>query len=168
MNTYRIYTGMERSSQIPWQDDCYMVLKSTPKAGARKKMEGKNALAVSLTNTYAHTLRSINFIVLCLFQSDAGWLRKHQKSLQRFTTDPLLVDIVNHMRKSDELSAEDAGIIKEAGSLEDKVHALIELLFRGDPQGTALQAYLQSSHLDVYKLITLHGECVQGQFPYSE
>lgn len=63
------------------------------------------------------------------------------------------------MRKVDELSAEGAGIIKEAGSLEDKVHASIELLFRGDPQGTALQAYLKSSHPDEYNLITFHGEC---------
>ncbi|XP_058250411.1 NLR family CARD domain-containing protein 3 isoform X2 [Hemibagrus wyckioides] len=131
MNTYSIYTGMERTSQIPWQDDCYMVLKSTPKSGNRKKME------------------------------DAGWLRKNQKSLQRFITDPLLVDVVNHMRKLDELSAEGAGIIKEAGSLEDKVHALVELLFREDTQGTALQSYLQNSYPDVYNLITLHDSIVQ-------
>lgn len=98
-----------------------------------------------------------------LFQSDAGWLRKNQKSLQRFITNSLLVNIVNHMRKSDELSAEGAGIIKEAGSLEDKVHALIELLFRSDPQGTALQSYLQNSHPDEYNLINLHGKCVQCQ-----
>lgn len=106
--------------------------------------------------------------MLCLFQSDAGWLRKNQKSLQRFITDPLLVGIVNHMRKSDELSAEGVGIIKEAGSLEDKVHALIELLFRGDPQGSTLQTYLQNSHPDEYNLITLHGECVQDQLANSE
>ncbi|XP_017326803.1 NLR family CARD domain-containing protein 3 [Ictalurus punctatus] len=131
MNTYSMYTGMERNSQIPWQDDCYMILKSTPKSGTRKKMD------------------------------DAGWLRKNQKSLQRFITDPLLVGIVNHMRKSDELSAEGVGIIKEAGSLEDKVHALIELLFRGDPQGSTLQTYLQNSHPDLYNLITLHDTVAQ-------
>lgn len=71
------------------------------------------------------------------------------------------MDVVNHMRKLDELSAEGAGIIKEAGSLEDKVHALIELLLRDDPQGTTLQAYLQNLHPDEYSLITLHGECVR-------
>lgn len=70
------------------------------------------------------------------------------------------MDIVNHMRKSDELSAEGAGIIKEAGSTEDKVHALVELLFRGDAQGNGLQAYLKNSHPYEYNLITLHGECV--------
>lgn len=107
----------------------------------------------------ANYVRSqINPTVLCLFQSDAGWLRKNQKSLQRFITDQLLLDIVNKMRKLDELSAEGVGIIKEAGSLEDKVHALTELLFRGDPQGTALQTYLQNLHPDEYNLITLHGE----------
>ncbi|XP_027016817.2 NLR family CARD domain-containing protein 3 [Tachysurus fulvidraco] len=131
MNTYGKYTGMERTSQIPWQDDCYMVLKSTPKSGNRKKME------------------------------DAGWLRKNKKSLQRFITGPLLMDIVNHMRKSDELSAEGAGIIKEAGSTEDKVHALVELLFRGDTQGNGLQEYLKNSHPDEYNLITLHDSVVQ-------
>ncbi|TSL82525.1 NLR family CARD domain-containing protein 3 [Bagarius yarrelli] len=131
MNSYSLYTGMERSSQIPWQDDCYMVLKSTPKSGVRKKME------------------------------DAGWLRKNKKSLQRFITGPLLVDVVNHMRKSDMLSVEGVGIIREAGSLEDKVHALVELLFRGDPQGGALQSYLQNAHPDEYNLITLHDPVVQ-------
>lgn len=100
--------------------------------------------------------------------SDAGWLRKNQKSLQRFITDSLLVNIVNHMRKSDELSTEGAGIIKEAGSSEDKVHALIELLFSGDPQGTVLQEYLQNSHPEEYSLINLHGKCVQCQPLYSE
>lgn len=94
-----------------------------------------------------------------MFQSDAGWLRKNQKPLQRFITSSLLVDVVNHMKKLDELSAEGVGIIKEAGSLGDKVHALIELLFRRDPQGTALQTYLQNFHPDEYNLITLHGEC---------
>ncbi|KAI5624163.1 NLR family CARD domain-containing protein 3, partial [Silurus asotus] len=121
---------MERTSQIPWQDDCYMVLKSTPKSATRRQMED-------------------------------GWLRKNQKSLQRFITDPLLVSIVNHLRKSDELSAEGARIIKETRALEDKVHALNELLIRADPQGIAFQAYLKNSHPDEYKLITSHDVVVQ-------
>lgn len=128
------------------------------------------------TNTWTYTQVPVSLLTTMMyhrpcwvcFRSDAGWLHKNQKSLQRFITAPLLGDIVNHMRKSDELSAEGAGIIKEAGSSEDKVHALIELLCRGDPQGTALQAYLQNSHPEEYNLITLHGECMQGQLPYSE
>lgn len=62
------------------------------------------------------------------------------------------------MKKSDLLSTEGVGLIKEAGSLEDKVHTLVELLFMSDPQGSALKAYLQSFHPDEYQLITHHGE----------
>lgn len=59
MNTYSINIGMERSSQIPWQDDCYMVLKSTPKPGNHKKMEGKTQ------HTHTHTLtQSCSVVVI--------------------------------------------------------------------------------------------------------
>uniref|UniRef100_A0AAR2L8X3 NACHT domain-containing protein n=1 Tax=Pygocentrus nattereri TaxID=42514 RepID=A0AAR2L8X3_PYGNA len=123
---------MERNLQIPWQEDCYMDLKSTsPKSETRKKME------------------------------DAGWLLRHQKSLQRFVSVSLLMDMVNHMRKSEQLTAEDASMIQGRGSLEDKVHTLVELLRISDPQGSTLQAYLQNSHPDEYNLVTLHDSVVQ-------
>ncbi|XP_062848750.1 NLR family CARD domain-containing protein 3 [Trichomycterus rosablanca] len=123
---------MERNSRIPWQDDCYMVLQSiSPKSGTRRKME------------------------------DSGWLRRHQKSLQRFIDASLLINVVNHMKKSDLLSAEGVGLIKEAGSLKDKVQTLVELLFMSDSQGSALKAYLQSFHPDQYQLITHHDSVIQ-------
>ncbi|XP_072536245.1 NLR family CARD domain-containing protein 3 [Salminus brasiliensis] len=123
---------MERNLQIPWQEDCYMDLKSTsPKSDSRKKME------------------------------DAGWLHRHQKSLQRFVTASVLVDVVNHMRKSEQLSAEGASAVQGRGSLEDKVHTLVEFLRLSDPQGSVLQTYLQNSHPDEYSLITLHDSVVQ-------
>uniref|UniRef100_A0AAR2IHC0 NACHT domain-containing protein n=1 Tax=Pygocentrus nattereri TaxID=42514 RepID=A0AAR2IHC0_PYGNA len=126
-NTYSIHSGMERNLQIPWQEDCYMDLKSTsPKS-----------------------------------ETHAGWLLRHQKSLQRFVSVSLLMDMVNHMRKSEQLTAEDASMIQGRGSLEDKVHTLVELLRISDPQGSTLQAYLQNSHPDEYNLVTLHDSVVQ-------
>ncbi|KAL7874852.1 hypothetical protein SRHO_G00058220 [Serrasalmus rhombeus] len=123
---------MERNLQIPWQEDCYMDLKSTsPKSETRKKME------------------------------DAGWLHRHQKSLQRFVSVSLLMDMVNHMRKSEQLTAEDASMIQGRGSLEDKVQTLVELLRISDPQGSTLQAYLQNSYPVEYNLVTLHDSVVQ-------
>ncbi|XP_049336049.1 NLR family CARD domain-containing protein 3 [Astyanax mexicanus] len=123
---------MERNLQIPWQEDCYMDLKSTsPKSETRKKME------------------------------DGGWLHKHQKSLQRFVSASVLVDVVNHMRKSEQLSVEGASAIQGRGCLEDKVHTLVEFLRLSDPQGSVLQTYLQNSHPEEYSLITLHDSVVQ-------
>uniref|UniRef100_A0AAR2IYQ6 NACHT domain-containing protein n=1 Tax=Pygocentrus nattereri TaxID=42514 RepID=A0AAR2IYQ6_PYGNA len=69
--------------------------------------------------------------------------------------------MVNHMRKSEQLTAEDASMIQGRGSLEDKVHTLVELLRISDPQGSTLQAYLQNSHPDEYNLVTLHDSVVQ-------
>uniref|UniRef100_A0A8B9L5N0 NLR family, CARD domain containing 3 n=1 Tax=Astyanax mexicanus TaxID=7994 RepID=A0A8B9L5N0_ASTMX len=126
------HSGMERNLQIPWQEDCYMDLKSTsPKSETRKKME------------------------------DGGWLHKHQKSLQRFVSASVLVDVVNHMRKSEQLSVEGASAIQGRGCLEDKVHTLVEFLRLSDPQGSVLQTYLQNSHPEEYSLITLHDSVVQ-------
>ncbi|XP_066539209.1 NLR family CARD domain-containing protein 3 [Hoplias malabaricus] len=123
---------MERNPQIPWQDDCYLVLKSTSQElQTQKKME------------------------------DDGWLHKHQKLLQRFVSVSLLVDVVNHMRKSEQLSAEDVSIIQGRESLEDKVQTLVDLLCISDPQGSVLQTYLQNSHPDEYNLINLHDAVVQ-------
>lgn len=69
----------------------------------------------------------------------------------------MLVNVVHHMRKADLLSAQDAGLIQEMGSLKDKVQLLVEFLSAADPNGAALQAYLQNSHLTEYNLITVHG-----------
>lgn len=97
-------------------------------------------------------------LCVCLSVSDAGWLQRHQKSLQRFVSASLLLEVVNHLRKSEQLSAEGIDIIQGKGPLQDKVHTLVELLCVRDPQGSALQAYLQNSHPDEYSLITLHGK----------
>uniref|UniRef100_A0A4W4FI00 NACHT domain-containing protein n=2 Tax=Electrophorus electricus TaxID=8005 RepID=A0A4W4FI00_ELEEL len=125
---------MERNLQIPWQEDCYMDLKSSsPKSVTRNKME------------------------------DVGWLRKHQKMLQRCISGPLLVDVVNHMKKQHQLSAEGVGLIQGTGCLEDKVHTLVDLLYVSDPQGSALREYLQCSHPQVYNLVVLYESVVQHQ-----
>uniref|UniRef100_A0A4W4FI95 NACHT domain-containing protein n=1 Tax=Electrophorus electricus TaxID=8005 RepID=A0A4W4FI95_ELEEL len=129
---------MERNLQIPWQEDCYMDLKSSsPKSVTRNKME------------------------------DVGWLRKHQKMLQRCISGPLLVDVVNHMKKQHQLSAEGVGLIQGTGCLEDKVHTLVDLLYVSDPQGSALREYLQCSHPQVYNLVVLYGECINEGSLYN-
>ncbi|KAL0156265.1 hypothetical protein M9458_047511, partial [Cirrhinus mrigala] len=69
------------------------------------------------------------------------------------------------MRKADLLTAQDAGHIQEMGSLKDKVQFLVEFLSAADPNGAALQAYLQSSHLTEYNLITVHDSVVR---PYKD
>ncbi|XP_076826473.1 NLR family CARD domain-containing protein 3 [Brachyhypopomus gauderio] len=125
---------MEMNLQIPWQEDCYMDLKSTsPKSVTRNKME------------------------------DAGWLRKHQKMLQRFISGPLLVDVVNHLRKQDQLSTEGVGLIQGAGCMEDKVRTLVDLLCVSDPQGSSLRAYLQGSYPEEHSLVILYESVVQHQ-----
>uniref|UniRef100_A0A4W4FFK8 NACHT domain-containing protein n=1 Tax=Electrophorus electricus TaxID=8005 RepID=A0A4W4FFK8_ELEEL len=125
---------LRRNLQIPWQEDCYMDLKSSsPKSVTRNKME------------------------------DVGWLRKHQKMLQRCISGPLLVDVVNHMKKQHQLSAEGVGLIQGTGCLEDKVHTLVDLLYVSDPQGSALREYLQCSHPQVYNLVVLYESVVQHQ-----
>lgn len=96
-------------------------------------------------------------VYVCVCSSDSGWLRRHQVLLQRFLSSSILVNVVHHMRKSDLLSAQEVAHIQEMGSLKDKVHLLVEFLSVTDPHGAALQAYLQSSHLTEYNLITIHG-----------
>uniref|UniRef100_A0A8B9L2C2 NLR family, CARD domain containing 3 n=1 Tax=Astyanax mexicanus TaxID=7994 RepID=A0A8B9L2C2_ASTMX len=103
----------------------------------------------------------ITLLLHVYFLSDGGWLHKHQKSLQRFVSASVLVDVVNHMRKSEQLSVEGASAIQGRGCLEDKVHTLVEFLRLSDPQGSVLQTYLQNSHPEEYSLITLHDSVVQ-------
>ncbi|XP_067234146.1 NLR family CARD domain-containing protein 3 isoform X2 [Chanodichthys erythropterus] len=123
---------MARHDHIPWQEYCYLDLKSNAqKQETSKRME------------------------------DSGWLRRHQVLLQRFLSSSILVNVVHHMRKSDLLSAQEVGHIQEMGSLKDKVHVLVEFLSVTDPHGAALQAYLQSSHLTEYNLITVHDSVVR-------
>ncbi|KAL1248329.1 hypothetical protein QQF64_021647 [Cirrhinus molitorella] len=127
---------MDRHSHIPWQEYCYLDLKSNAqKQETSKRME------------------------------DPGWLCRHQTLLQRFLSTSILVNVVHHMRKVDLLSAHDVGHIQEMGSLKDKVQLLVEFLSVTDPHGTALQAYLQSSHLTEYNLITVHDSVVR---PYKD
>uniref|UniRef100_A0A672KHM0 NLR family CARD domain containing 3 n=1 Tax=Sinocyclocheilus grahami TaxID=75366 RepID=A0A672KHM0_SINGR len=118
---------MDRHSHIPWQEYCYLDLKSN----AQKQ------------------------------ETNPGWLRRHQTLLQRFLSTSILVNVVHHMRKADLLSAQEAGLILEMGSLKDKVHLLVEFLSVTDPHGTALQTYLQSLHLTEYNLITVHDSVVR-------
>uniref|UniRef100_A0A673I4Q4 Protein NLRC3-like n=1 Tax=Sinocyclocheilus rhinocerous TaxID=307959 RepID=A0A673I4Q4_9TELE len=123
---------MDRHSHIPWQEYCYLDLKSNAqKRETSKRME------------------------------DPGWLRRHQTLLQRFLSTSILVNVVHHMRKADLLSAQEAGLIQEMGSLKDKVHLLVEFLSVTDPHGAALQTYLQSLHLTEYNLITVHDSVVR-------
>uniref|UniRef100_A0A671LKG2 NACHT domain-containing protein n=1 Tax=Sinocyclocheilus anshuiensis TaxID=1608454 RepID=A0A671LKG2_9TELE len=123
---------MDRHSHIPWQEYCYLDLKSNAqKQETSKRME------------------------------DPGWLRRHQTLLQRFLSTSILVNVVHHMRKADLLSAQEAGLIQKMGSLKDKVHLLVELLSVTDPHGAALQAYLQGSHLTEFNLITVHDSVVR-------
>uniref|UniRef100_A0A671RFA8 Protein NLRC3-like n=1 Tax=Sinocyclocheilus anshuiensis TaxID=1608454 RepID=A0A671RFA8_9TELE len=123
---------MDRHSHIPWQEYCYLDLKSNAqKQETSKRME------------------------------DPGWLRRHQTLLQRFLSTSILVNVVHHMRKSDLLSAQEAGLIQEMGLLKDKVHLLVEFLSVTDPHGAALQTYLQSLHLTEYNLITVHDSVVR-------
>ncbi|XP_009295904.1 NLR family CARD domain-containing protein 3 [Danio rerio] len=123
---------MDRHSQIPWQEYCYLDLKSNaPKQETSKRME------------------------------DHGWLRRHQPLLHRFLSTSILVNVVHQMRKADLLSTQEAGLIQEMGSLKDKVHLLVEVLSVSDPHGAALQAYLQSSYQTEYNLITIHDSVVQ-------
>ncbi|KTG40622.1 hypothetical protein cypCar_00033975, partial [Cyprinus carpio] len=96
-----------------------------------------------------------------LSTQDTGWLRRHQTLLQRFLSTSILVNVVHHMRKADLLSAQEAGLIQEMGSLKDKVHLLVEFLSVTDPHGSALQTYLQCSHLTEYNLITVHDSVVR-------
>uniref|UniRef100_A0A672NDJ2 NLR family CARD domain containing 3 n=1 Tax=Sinocyclocheilus grahami TaxID=75366 RepID=A0A672NDJ2_SINGR len=127
---------MDRHSHIPWQEYCYLDLKSNAqKQETSKRME------------------------------DPGWLRRHQTLLQRFLSTSILVNVVHHMRKANLLSAQEAGLIQEIGSLKDKVHLLVELLSVTDPHGAALQAYLQGSHLTEFNLITVHDSVVR---PYKD
>ncbi|XP_058621671.1 NLR family CARD domain-containing protein 3 [Onychostoma macrolepis] len=127
---------MDRHSHIPWQEYCYLDLKSNAqKQETSKRME------------------------------DPGWLHRHQTLLQRFFSTSILVNVVHHMRKASLLSAQEAGLIQEMGSLKDKVHLLVEFLSVTDPHGAALQTYLQSSHLTEYNLITVHDSVVQ---PYKD
>ncbi|XP_051971176.1 NLR family CARD domain-containing protein 3-like [Xyrauchen texanus] len=123
---------MERNSHIPWQECCYLDLKSNAqKQETNKRME------------------------------DPSWLCKHKTLLQRFLSNSILVNVVHHMRKSDKLSVQEVGLIQEMGSLKDKVHSLVEFLSVTDPQGTTLQAYLQKLHPKEYNLITVHDSVVQ-------
>uniref|UniRef100_A0A8C2J6C6 NLR family, CARD domain containing 3 n=1 Tax=Cyprinus carpio TaxID=7962 RepID=A0A8C2J6C6_CYPCA len=101
------------------------------------------------------------FVYLCVCSSDTGWLRRHQTLLQRFLSTSILVNVVHHMRKADLLSAQEAGLIQEMGSLKDKVHLMVEFLSVTDPHGSALQTYLQCSHLTEYNLITVHDSVVR-------
>ncbi|KTG39038.1 hypothetical protein cypCar_00049402, partial [Cyprinus carpio] len=94
-----------------------------------------------------------------------GWLRRHQTLLQRFLSTSILANVVHHMRKADLLSTQEAGHIQEIGSLKDKVQLLVEFLSVTDPHGTALQAYLQGSHLTEFNLITVHDSVVR---PYKD
>ncbi|XP_016095337.1 protein NLRC3-like isoform X1 [Sinocyclocheilus grahami] len=129
---------MDRHSHIPWQEYCYLDLKSNAqKQETSKRMEGRYP----------------------------GWLRRHQTLLQRFLSTSILVNVVHHMRKANLLSAQEAGLIQEIGSLKDKVHLLVELLSVTDPHGAALQAYLQGSHLTEFNLITVHDSVVR---PYKD
>ncbi|XP_059391314.1 NLR family CARD domain-containing protein 3-like isoform X1 [Carassius carassius] len=130
---------MDRHSHIPWQEEyCYLDLKSnTQKQETSKKMEG----------------------------TDPGWLCRHQTLLQRFLSSSILVNVVCHMRKADLLSAQEAGLIQETGSLKDKVQLLVECLSVTDPHGASLQAYLQGSHLTEFNLITVHDSVVR---PYKD
>uniref|UniRef100_A0A8C1TYP4 NLR family, CARD domain containing 3 n=1 Tax=Cyprinus carpio TaxID=7962 RepID=A0A8C1TYP4_CYPCA len=93
--------------------------------------------------------------------TNTGWLRRHQTLLQRFLSTSILVNVVHHMRKADLLSAQEAGLIQEMGSLKDKVHLMVEFLSVTDPHGSALQTYLQCSHLTEYNLITVHDSVVR-------
>ncbi|KAA0705019.1 NLR family CARD domain-containing protein 3 CARD15-like protein [Triplophysa tibetana] len=122
---------MERHSQIPWQDYCYMDLKSIAKQETSKKME------------------------------DPGWLQRHRMLLQRFLSTSILVNLVHYLRKDNQINAQEAGLIQEVSSLKEKVHLLVEVLSTYDPNGTALQAYLQSSHPIEYNLISVHDSVVR-------
>ncbi|XP_030626066.1 NLR family CARD domain-containing protein 3 [Chanos chanos] len=123
---------MDRHSHIPWQEDCYMDLPSTaPKPDTRKKME------------------------------DIGWLRKNQKSLEQFVSAPSLTGLVSHLRKTNQLTEEEARLIQGEGSLQDRVRLLVELLSANDPQGSVLQAYLLNSHPQDYQIISVHDSLVQ-------
>uniref|UniRef100_A0A8C1JCT1 NLR family, CARD domain containing 3 n=1 Tax=Cyprinus carpio TaxID=7962 RepID=A0A8C1JCT1_CYPCA len=123
---------MDRHSHIPWQEYCCLDLKTNAqKQDTSKRME------------------------------DTGWLRRHQTLLQRFLSTSILVNVVHHMRKADLLSAQEAGLIQEMGSLKDKVHLMVEFLSVTDPHGSALQTYLQCSHLTEYNLITVHDSVVR-------
>ncbi|XP_057178836.1 NLR family CARD domain-containing protein 3 [Triplophysa rosa] len=122
---------MERHSQIPWQDYCYMDLKSIAKQETSKKME------------------------------DPGWLQRHRMLLQRFLSTSILVNLVHYLRKADQINAQEVGLIQEVSSLKEKVHLLVEVLSASDPNGTAIQAYLQSSHPIEYNLISVHDSVVR-------
>lgn len=78
--------------------------------------------------------------------------------LQRFLSTSILVNVVRHLKKADKLSVQEAELIQETGSLKDKVHLLVEVLSGTDPQGAALQLYLQSLHPTEYNLISVHGK----------
>ncbi|XP_055037642.2 NLR family CARD domain-containing protein 3 [Misgurnus anguillicaudatus] len=122
---------MDRHSHIPWQECCYMDLKSNAKQDTSKKME------------------------------DPGWLHRHRILLQRFLSTSILVNLVRHLRKEDKLRVQEAELIQETASLKEKVHLLVEVLSGTDPEGAALQIYLQSFHPTEYNLISVHDSVVR-------
>lgn len=80
--------------------------------------------------------------------------------LQRFLSSSILANVVHYLRKTDQINSQEVGLIQEVSSLKNKVHLLVEVLSATDPNGAALQAYLQSSHPTEYNLISVHGKYV--------
>jgi hypothetical protein len=90
---------------------------------------------------------------------DVGWIQKHQGHLQRFITTPLLEGALSHMRKLELLSQDEEAQVQAGGQLQEQVGTLTSILASMDPQGSnALQAFLENSDSQTYRLITMHGE----------
>ncbi|KAM9560469.1 NLR family CARD domain-containing protein 3 isoform 1-T2 [Salvelinus alpinus] len=124
---------LDRNKRIAWQEDCYVDLQSTPTSTSTKgEME------------------------------DVGWIQKHQGHLQRFITTPLLEGALSHMRKLELLSQGEEAQVQAGGQLQDRVGTLTSILASMDPQGSnALQAFLENSDSQMYRLITMHDLMVQ-------
>lgn len=80
--------------------------------------------------------------------------------LQRFLSTSVLANVVHYLRKTNQINSQEAGLIQEVTSQKDKVHLLVEVLSATDPNGAALQAYLQKSHPTEFNLISVHGKFV--------
>ncbi|CAB1312289.1 unnamed protein product [Coregonus sp. 'balchen'] len=124
---------LDRNKRIAWQEDCYVDLQSTPSSASTKgEME------------------------------DVGWIQKHQGQLQRFITTPLLEGALSHMKKLELLSQGEEAQVQAGGQLQDRVGTLTSILASMEPQGSdALQAFIENSDSQVYRLITMHDPMVQ-------
>lgn len=96
--------------------------------------------------------------MLC-FDSDLGWIQKHQDQLQRFSTSSFLEGMLTHLRKVDVLSLAEETKVKEAGRLQDQVNMLTSIVSDKNAQGSdALQGFIESSDSQVAQLIVNHGK----------